>query len=104
MCSDIVEAQYRYAVLICFGNSYEIIQPYRMLILVCSTISNIRLTNDFPNGLYNLSEGRRDFIAGLFLGIPLQGALLWDTGDSLTGLLLSVPMRFRCTGNSGGCC
>ena len=69
--------------LICFGSSYEIIQPYRVLILVCSTISNIRLTDDFPNGLYNLSEGRRDFIAGLFLGVPFNGTLSRDSGTLL---------------------
>ena len=66
--------------LICFGNSSKIIQPYRMLIIVCSTISNIRLTNDFPNGSYNLSVGRRDFIAGLFLGPASRGSLMGHAG------------------------
>ena len=77
--------------LICFGNSYEIIQPYRVLILVCSTISNICLTNDFPNGFYNLSEGRRDFIAGLFLGVPLQGAFLMGHAVLTYGTLFERP-------------
>ena len=56
-----------------------------MLILVCSTISNIRLTNNFPNGLYNLSEGRRSFIARLFLGVPLHDFSMFKRAKKLKG-------------------